>query len=1837
MNLSCFFKMTIIVDHIKCFLRLERVLTLFFVFLFLVFQVDDVYSQVDTLEYLTPAQTGFVDNVYLIQSPADLICLSKTSAYWDKLICQVVDVDFEESSWGLCGGVSYSKGDWNMDGDVDGDDDKGFAMIGNGSYFTGTYRGASWNGTTLTLDVDRSVEHLFIDRSVWTGTGMFASTSNAYIKNIHLIDVDINAKAQVGALIGNAQGSTVVEDCSSSGRVVTISREVGGLIGYSKGIELKGSSSYCTVICTLISDVSNANSWSVGGLVGKLDYSGTIINCFASGDVYAENVFNVGGLVGFLVSGTIEGSYSTGFVHGEKSVGGLIGCFSKESTVSNCYSTGAIMADSVAGSFAGSVVLTNSKSSLDSCYATGNVALSGATTSLGAFVGSSSGDIYKDCYYDKETTGAVYYVGNMSDVAGVDPLSTSAFATSSNFNFSASEWSFDNNTYGRPYLAWQNDGSADYNVSNPIPEPIDGGFSQDATYLGTGVLAKGLRYAKIKSLAYDDFSDHAYGWDDVSSASTWPAGDSYTGFEIVKGTEMKYTHPSGISVLGGDDYLVATGTDGSDQSKFVFRELKGLNKTFYVSFLARFSSTVSNSWSFIALGKKDSIDDSGVALGTLGSGSKLGAAFANNGSLISRLGTSSPIGGKTYFVVGKWTCDASGKITSIETWVDPTSPDLEEADYHDSIVGVSDQMSAIDIQSYYSGTSNIDEIRVGRTWSSVVPCEMGWIDVPATSTSGNVFTIEKTGLDSGEFYVQPYIVKADSSREYGDLSSVTFGSVQLSAPDISDVVQPYCGTNYGSVVLSGLPLGIEWKITQNPGNVEYVGSGFSTTISGLSSGTYTFSVEENKYHGLTADYYNSINLSGTPVLTRIDSTVNFDWDRDAPDISVNEDDFSVHWEGRVMPRYTETYTFITSRDDGIRLWVDDSLIINKWSTSAERLDSGTIALEADKRYNIVLEFYEHTGEAVAKLRWHSASQEREIIPKSQLFSDSLTVEYIASSISDEVIIDAPPVTIFSLSGGGSYCLTSDSATLFLSGSEIDVTYQLYVDNTTLVSSIAGTGTPLSFSGISSEGIYTVVAIPDSDLSSCTPMMYGSDTIYDISPSAPLIESITQPISMDSTGSVVLNGLPPLWHLIQIPGDVSYYGEGDSATILNLETGTYSFSVATNYGGNGLLGEYYNNKFDGSSIFTRIDTTINFNLGNESPDDFVKPDGSVVSVGPNNYSVRWSGQVQAVYSELYTFWTYSDDGIRLWVDGTQLVDQWNDHGRTYYSGKIFLEAGEKYNIVLEFYENGGGSVTQLGWTSLSQDSVIIPKSQLYPYENVDDGCFSPFSEEVVITAQCNATDSVTKIGETTATFYGSIFSGWSIVEYGFYYSTDNDESKLINGGTDSCVTAYSDVAIDTSNLIYSCDVTGLTNRSAYYFRSYMKDTSDNYTYGKVVRFLSEKRDFSLALDGDGDFLLIDSTTTRDVINDWGASENTFSVDFWMRNASSDTTKMVIISDTCTDYSTTPSTSLGYMIAYRKGMIYFENRGYLNRTDSVVFDQEWHHIACTYKDRENCIYVDGRLITSKHPVFWFTRPNVNLSCKIGCTNDSKEFTKFYYFNGNIDAMRFWNVALTADQISELCYDNVQSNPSSNTITCIASGRVIPGLTAGNLTASLGFNVMSTQESVGAVPVDIHYPSQESLHYLPFFHADTRLPSDSTSFNIVAVGDAHPSPYLPRVHWRSNPTDSVWMNSSNWGGYAYPGQGVASVDYPDVSSSDLANDSVYCLYTIVDSSAIRPVVTGTPPDVQIFVDKDDRIGTYRVDESDSKLTIIKGFYPRMFDAADIDSKDGAIDIEEGSLEAF
>jgi len=226
----------------------------------------------------------------------------------------------------------------------------------------------------------------------------------------------------------------------------------------------------------------------------------------------------------------------------------------------------------------------------------------------------------------------------------------------------------------------------------------------------------------------------------------------------------------------------------------------------------------------------------------------------------------------------------------------------------------------------------------------------------------------------------------------------------VNTPTIGTITQPDCTTPTGSVVLNDLPNTGAWVLTQSPGAIETIGTGSSTTISGLSEGTYTYTV---KKAGLTAEYFNNTTLSGQPVITRTDATVDFDWGNNSPDNLINNDVFSVRWSGEVQPLVSDNYIFRTNSDDGVRLWVNGALVINNWNDYPATYNySASIALVAGQKYTIILEYYENAGQAIAQLEWNRSSNTTyQTIPQSQLFPNS-TSNLIASN---NVVINAQPL------------------------------------------------------------------------------------------------------------------------------------------------------------------------------------------------------------------------------------------------------------------------------------------------------------------------------------------------------------------------------------------------------------------------------------------------------------------------------------------------------------------------------------------------------------------------------------------------------------------------------------------------------------------------------------------------------------------------------------------------------------------------------------------------------------------------------------------------------------
>ncbi len=162
-------------------------------------------------------------------------------------------------------------------------------------------------------------------------------------------------------------------------------------------------------------------------------------------------------------------------------------------------------------------------------------------------------------------------------------------------------------------------------------------------------------------------------------------------------------------------------------------------------------------------------------------------------------------------------------------------------------------------------------------------------------------------------------------------------------------------------------------------------------------------------------------------------------------------------------------------------------------------------------------------------------------------------------------------------------------------------------------------------------------------------------------------------------------------------------------------------------GVGLQGEYFNNKDFTGFAFSRIDGAVDFDWGAGSPGAGIEPD---------TFSVRWTGGLQPQFSETYTLFTNATDGVRLWINGQLLVDDFVIHGTPIErSATIALVAGKQYDLRLEYFEQSGNASARLSWQSASQTRQAIPQSRLFAASQSDaarlleQGAFGPTETDI----------------------------------------------------------------------------------------------------------------------------------------------------------------------------------------------------------------------------------------------------------------------------------------------------------------------------------------------------------------------------------------------------------------------------------------------------------------------------------------------------------------------------
>ncbi|MEI6606470.1 MAG: DUF6288 domain-containing protein [Verrucomicrobiota bacterium] len=159
-----------------------------------------------------------------------------------------------------------------------------------------------------------------------------------------------------------------------------------------------------------------------------------------------------------------------------------------------------------------------------------------------------------------------------------------------------------------------------------------------------------------------------------------------------------------------------------------------------------------------------------------------------------------------------------------------------------------------------------------------------------------------------------------------------------------------------------------------------------------------------------------------------------------------------------------------------------------------------------------------------------------------------------------------------------------------------------------------------------------------------------------------------------------------------------------------DSATATVGLVVGSSGSGLSGNYYDNMDFTSLKASRIDSSVNFDWGATPPN----------TLGTGTYSVRWTGQVLAPESGTYRFSTRSSDGVRLWINGVQVINDWSDQASNLWndSAAISLTAGQKYNLKMEYYNNTNPATARLYWYIPSrQAAMIVPQVLLFPTSSV----------------------------------------------------------------------------------------------------------------------------------------------------------------------------------------------------------------------------------------------------------------------------------------------------------------------------------------------------------------------------------------------------------------------------------------------------------------------------------------------------------------------------------------
>jgi hypothetical protein len=386
--------------------------------------------------------------------------------------------------------------------------------------------------------------------------------------------------------------------------------------------------------------------------------------------------------------------------------------------------------------------------------------------------------------------------------------------------------------------------------------------------------------------------------------------------------------------------------------------------------------------------------------------------------------------------------------------------------------------------------------------------------------------------------------------------------------------------------------------------------------------------------GWLGEYYVGTELTGTPAVVRDDAEIDFDWGRGAPMSTLPADNFSVRWT-RSLEFASDTYIFFASSDDGIRAWVDGELLIDEWHLSPG--DTYTASLDLEAGTHIVkVEYYEQGHEARVEFGWTSA--------EAALYPD-WKAEYW-----DNVGMDGEPLLV-----------QNEGQIDFDWGSGAPAA-GLPVDNWSARWTREVTLDPAP---------YLLEAVVDDGV-----RVWVDDEL--------ILQDWREEGAREVTAEHLFDGRP---HQIR----VEYFEHGGLAemrlhwTKVGAATpGPTPFPTADTRYPN-WKGSYWSNvELRGEPALVQNEGQIDFSWGSGA---------AAAGLPVDRWSARWERWVDFAPGT-YTFSAQADDGVRFYLDGQLLIDEWPASGQVTYT--VERELSGRHYLQVEYYEDGGLALVRFGW-------------------------------------------------------------------------------------------------------------------------------------------------------------------------------------------------------------------------------------------------------------------------------------------------------------------------------------------------------------------------------------------------------------------------------------------------------------------------------------------------------------------------------------------------------------